>query len=45
LNEAKLVALLKNNGLAEAIYDIIRPIAIRSHISKNMEKAIIDRIQ
>jgi hypothetical protein len=44
LSEAKLVALSKNKGSAEATFDQIRPIAIRSHISKYMEKAILNQI-
>ncbi len=41
----KLVPLSKNKGSAEAEFDQIRPIAVRSHLSKYMEKALLAKLQ
>jgi retron-type reverse transcriptase len=45
LTKTRLIPLSKNKGLAQGAFDDIRPIAVRSHISKIMEKAILNRLQ
>ena len=45
LNEGRLIPLSKNKGKDEAQLKDIRPIVVRSHISKVMEKAILAKIE
>ena len=44
LNEGRLVPLSKNKGLDQAELKDIRPIVVRSHLAKIMEKAIMAKI-
>ena len=45
LNEGRLIPLSKNKGKDEAQLKDIRPIIVRSHISKVMEKAILAKLE
>jgi hypothetical protein len=45
LYEGRLVPLSKNKGKDQAELKDIRPIVVRSHVSKIMEKAILERIK
>ena len=44
LYEGRLVPLSKNKGLDQAELKDIRPIVVRSHLAKIMEKAIMAKI-
>jgi hypothetical protein len=45
LREGRLIPLSKNKGKAEAQLKDIRPIIVRSHIAKVMEKALLAKIE
>jgi len=45
LREGRLIPLSKNKGKEEALLEEIRPIIVRSHISKVMEKAILAKAE
>ncbi|MFN9904584.1 MAG: hypothetical protein ACK56F_00480, partial [bacterium] len=44
LQEGRLIPLSKNKGKDEALLKDIRPIIVRSHIAKVMEKAILAKL-
>jgi len=44
LDEGRLVPLSKNKGKDQAELKDIRPIVVRSHVAKIMEKAIMERL-
>jgi hypothetical protein len=44
LSKTRLIPLSKNRGLSQGTFDDIRPIAVRSHLSKIMEKALLNSL-
>jgi uncharacterized Fe-S cluster-containing radical SAM superfamily protein len=45
LNEGRLVPLSKNKGNDQALLKDIRPIIVRSHLAKIIEKALLAKME
>jgi hypothetical protein len=44
LSKTRLIPLSKNRGLSQGTFEDIRPIGVRSHLSKIMEKALLNAL-